>query len=128
MKTARRTIAVVPDLFFATRIAATARVAAVPLELVAAARATAMVEGATLAIVDLQAPGAVELVAALKATAPAVPVVGFFSHVETDLRRRALEAGADAVLPRSRFVNVLSELLTRGMKALRGANEGGTAS
>jgi predicted CoA-binding protein len=70
-------------------------------------------------LVDLHAPGSVALVSALKARAPALPVVGFFSHVETALRRDALAAGADAVLPRSQFVGRLAALLARGLDALR---------
>ena len=42
----------------------------------------------------------------------AVPVVGFYSHVETALRRSALEAGIDEALPRSAFTQRLPELLS----------------
>lgn len=125
----RRVLAVIPDLFFATKVAATARMAGVELELVSPQRASARhaEAPAALAILDLHAPGAVSLVASLKAAAPRVPVVGFFSHVETELRRAALEAGADAVLPRSRFVVKLADLLARGPDALRDADGAGTA-
>ena len=41
-----------------------------------------------------------------------VPLVGFFSHVETELRRNALAAGFDEVLPRSVFARDLSKILT----------------
>ena len=42
----------------------------------------------------------------------AVPVVAFFSHVETELRRKALEAGVEHVLPRSVFTQRLGEILS----------------
>src|SRR5260221_5269372 len=116
-----RVLAVIPDLFFATKVAATARASGVELELVARERAAARMTEAppTLVLLDLHAPNMVALVAALKAAAATVPVVGFFSHVETALRRDALAAGADAVLPRSQFVRTLAALLARGLEALR---------
>ena len=41
-----------------------------------------------------------------------VPVVAFFSHVETELQRKALEAGVEHVLPRSVFTRRLAEILS----------------
>ena len=116
----RTVLAVVPDLFFATKIAATAKVAGVQLELVPHQRALARANepGAALVLLDLHAPDAVALVSALKSAHPALPVVGFFSHVEVALRQAALAAGADAALPRSAFVSRLPELLQRGLAAL----------
>ncbi len=117
---ARRVLAVIPDMFFATKVAATAEAAGIALELTPPERAAerAGESSPALVLVDLHAPGSVALVSALKASAPALPVVGFFSHVETDLRRDALAAGADAVLPRSQFVARLAALLARGLEAL----------
>ncbi len=122
----RRVLAVVPDLFFAVRIAATAKSAGVELELVTPQRAAARLAEAPAALVllDLHAPDGVALVTALKAVAPATPLVGFYSHVETDLRRDALAAGADAALPRSQFVVKLAGLLQSGVVALRAADPG----
>ena len=119
--TKRLVLAVAPDLFFAVRISATARNAAVALELVPAPRAAARAAeaGVALLILDLHAPGAVTLVSALKAAQPELPVVGFYSHVETALRRSALEAGADAALPRSVFVERLPDLLKYGLEGLK---------
>jgi DNA-binding NarL/FixJ family response regulator len=117
----RRVLAVVPDLFFATRIGATALAAGVPpVEFVspphAATRAAAA--RADLVILDLHAKDAVAIITALKAAAPSTPIVGFHSHVDTELRKDALAAGADAVLPRSRFTVKLAELLEHGLFAL----------
>lgn len=116
----RRVLAVVPDLFFATKIAATAKMAGVELELVPPQRAAERMAQApaALVILDLQARDAIALVSALKLAAPKVPVVGFFSHVEVALRTSALAAGVDAVLPRSQFVVKLAALLSRGLEAL----------
>jgi len=41
-----------------------------------------------------------------------IPLMGFFSHVQTELQRDALAAGFDRVLPRSQFSKNLPELLT----------------
>jgi DNA-binding NarL/FixJ family response regulator len=123
----RQVLAIVPDLFFATKIAATARLAGVALDVVPHQGAVARGGETNVALVllDLHAPDAVALVTALKAARPALPVVGFYSHVETALRRDALAAGADAALPRSAFVARLPELLQRGPAALA-APAGGT--
>jgi two-component system cell cycle response regulator DivK len=40
-----------------------------------------------------------------------IPLVGFFSHVQRDLERRARDAGCDQVLPRSVFTARLGEIL-----------------
>lgn len=116
----RLVLAVVPDLFFAVRVSATARNAGVALELVPPPRAVARAAeaGVALLILDLHAPGAVALVGELKKTQPRLALVGFYSHVETTLRRNALEAGADAALPRSAFVERLPDLLQYGLDGL----------
>lgn len=69
--------------------------------------------GATIAIVDLDAPGAIATVTGLRASWPALRVVGFVSHVHAERIREAREAGAD-VMARSAFVNALPRLLANG--------------
>jgi CheY-like chemotaxis protein len=56
----------------------------------------------------------VDLAADLKADeqTAAVPLVGFFSHVHTDLQKNALAAGFDHVLPRSVFSRDLPQILS----------------
>jgi len=114
--TPRRVVAVVPDLFFAARIMATARHAGAVVRMAEPAAALAACRAAPpdLVIVDLHAAGdPLALVRALKADAAtaAVPVVGFYSHVDTALRDAATAAGTDHVLPRSAFTVKLPELL-----------------
>ena len=41
----------------------------------------------------------------------AVPLMGFFSHVNVDLQRQAVQAGYDEVLPRSVFTRDLPDIL-----------------
>jgi CheY-like chemotaxis protein len=106
----------VPDLFFATKIEATARAAGVTIEPVAPARALEACRAAPpdLVILDLAAGEAIAIARALKAdpVTRAIPVVGFYSHVDDATRRAALAAGVDQVLPRSAFVAGLPGLLT----------------
>jgi DNA-binding NarL/FixJ family response regulator len=113
-------LAIVPDLYFATRIAATAKAAGVELELVPPQRAVARLgtPDVSLVILEVGSREGLALVAELKRVAPAVPVVGFGAHVEAELLRDARAAGADAVLPRSQFVGRLPGLLEHGVAAL----------
>jgi len=111
----RNVLLIVPDLFFAARIrevanAVGARVTERPA-VDDAARAAAATSD--LAIVDLaEGEAAAERVRALRLAAPALRIVGFFSHVDTAARDTALAAGADEVLPRSAFTRRLPEVLT----------------
>ena len=41
-----------------------------------------------------------------------VPIIGFLSHVQTELKRQAEQAGCDLVLPRSAFAQRLSDILS----------------
>ncbi len=122
--TARRVVAVVPDLFFATRITETAARLAVTLETPAPAEALDAIRRRPpdLVILDLRAAGEPLALARALKTDPAtrsVPIVGFYPHVEGALREGALAAGVDQVLPRSAFTARLPALL---------AGEGGTQS
>lgn len=112
----RRVVAVVPDLFFATRIAGTAARLGVTLEQPEVAGALEAIRRAPpdLVILDLHAPGdPLALARALRAdpTTRALPVIGFYAHVDGELRTRALAAGLDQVLPRSAFTVRLAAIL-----------------
>ena len=113
-------IAIVPDLYFATRIAATAKAAGVELELVPLQRAAVRLgtPGVSLVLLELGNRDALGLIAELKRVAPGVPIVGFGAHVEAALLRDARAAGADVVMPRSQFVDKLPALLEHGLAAL----------
>lgn len=114
--TTRRVVAVVPDLFFATRIEATAAQLGVALEMPSPNAALAAIRRQLpdLVVLDLQAPGdPLALARALKAdpATTGLAIVGFYSHVEQALREAALAAGVDHVLPRSAFTARLPTLL-----------------
>ncbi|MDT4895239.1 MAG: hypothetical protein QOH25_316 [Acidobacteriota bacterium] len=111
-------IAVVDDMFFASKIRATAEHLGVPVRF---ARSTdealkvARAEEPSLIIADLHAQKCdpFSLAEQLKAdeTLRAVPLVGFFSHVQTELQHRAEQSGYDRVMPRSAFSKNLPEIL-----------------
>jgi hypothetical protein len=62
-------------------------------------------EGTSLTICDLDA------VDAVAAVALGTPTLGFYSHTDVDTRERALSAGFDLVVPRSRMVRELPDLV-----------------
>jgi DNA-binding NarL/FixJ family response regulator len=49
----------------------------------------------------------------------ATATLGFYSHVETETRRRAEEAGFDLVVPRSRMAREMGELVDRLARGTR---------
>jgi PleD family two-component response regulator len=118
----RRIIAAVGDLFFASKIRGTAEHLNVTVEFARAEDAlfdAAKAEVPSLVILDLHAtqPDPFAIAARLKADEQLrrVPVVGFFSHVQTELQRRAEAAGFDLVLTRSAFTKRLPEILSGGL-------------
>src|SRR6185295_16990455 len=107
-------VACLEDLFFRSKIDATARHLDLPVRFVDAA---GLVEacsepGTAAALVELN-DGALEAVRRMrqKKETRAVAVVGFLSHVDKALAQRAEEAGVTTVLPRSQFSENLPELL-----------------
>lgn len=107
-------VAAVPDLFFRAKIQTTAKQVGADVRFVplGAFAARAVELGASLAIVDLNAPGdPCAAVAELRRGAPGVRIVAFLSHVQKELAERARAAGADRVLARSAFSDGLGELL-----------------
>ena len=108
-------IACVEDLFFRSKIEATARHLNVPVRFVGAKElAPACAEaGAAAVLVELSANGAAFPAARDVCAAPAgaaIPVIGFLSHVDRKLAQEAEAAGLK-VLPRSQFSESLPDLL-----------------
>jgi CheY-like chemotaxis protein len=111
-------IAAVDDIFFASKIRAVAELLGIKVlfarstdEALEAARR----DMPSLIIADLHAQKCdpFTLAEQLKAdeTLRTVPLVGFFSHVQTELKQRAEQAGFDRVMPRSAFTKYLPEIL-----------------
>lgn len=114
----RNTIAVVDDLFFASKIRGTA--AELDVTITFARSLEAAIEAArrdspSLIICDLHARklDPLDLARQLKADKrlSSIPLLGFFSHVQTELQRQAEAAGFDRVLPRSAFTKHLAKIL-----------------
>lgn len=110
-------LALVDDLFFQAKMTETARRLGVTLQMVpngAALVAAAAPQAHKLVLVDLNAQqGALEAVAQLKAAGNAQPLVGFLSHVQTELVEQARTAGCQDVMPRSKFTAELAAILSR---------------
>jgi CheY-like chemotaxis protein len=111
-------IAVVDDLFFASKIRGTGEQVGVQIQFVKsidAAVSKAREEAPALVVVDLNAGccDAVELARAFKRddNLKTIPLLGFFSHVQTELQQDALAAGFDRVMPRSAFTKNLAQIL-----------------
>lgn len=114
----RNIIAAVDDMFFAAKIRATAESLGVRVRFARSEEAAieaCEAELPELIIVDLhsQKISAEALAKRLKADErfKNVRLLGFFSHVEMDLRERALASGFDEVIPRSAFSKNLPEIL-----------------
>ncbi len=110
-------LAAVDDLIFLSKIQQTARLIGALVEAVDPRKLEQRVAPAGVrgVILDLnhRSGSAMEALRALKAN-PAtahVPVVGFVSHVQSDLIAAARDAGCDEVLPRSAFTAQLPQLL-----------------
>ena len=102
-------LALVRDLLFATRISAAARQARTTVTILREPAALTGLPGRRL-IVDLNQPGALEAAVQWRQAATG-DVVGFVSHVDAATIARAREAGIERVLARSRFVELLPDLL-----------------
>jgi CheY-like chemotaxis protein len=114
----RSVIAVVDDLFFASKLRGTAEELGVTMKF--ARNADALLNAARrdhpdLIIFDLNSELAnpAEMARQLKADEQlrSVPLLGFFSHVQVELRQEAEAAGIDQVLPRSAFTTQLGQIL-----------------
>jgi CheY-like chemotaxis protein len=114
----RRVLVAVDDLFFAAKIRTTAEHLGVevlfPRSLDALGEA-AKDDAPALVIVDLHLqrydPFSVARLFKADEGWRETPLVGFFSHVQVELQRRAGDAGFDHVLPRSAFTKRLPEIL-----------------
>jgi hypothetical protein len=67
-------------------------------------------DGVDLVVADLDAVGPERL------GELGVPVVGFYSHVDVEMKKRAEEAGLALAIPRSRMVRELPELVERALR------------
>jgi CheY-like chemotaxis protein len=100
------------DLFFSATVIAIAKKQGMTVQLISDPNLAAekLASNPVAVILDLNfAPLA--LIEQIKAKN--IPTIGFVSHVQVELKAKALAAGCDTVLPRSAFAQRLPELLAQ---------------
>jgi DNA-binding NarL/FixJ family response regulator len=110
-----RVVALVDDLFFQMKLAETAKQLGVEVKVATNGDSLmGLMESAPrLVIVDLNARNQpLQAIEKVRQTSKGVRVVGFLSHVQTQLAAQAQAAGCDEVLPRSSFTQNLAAILS----------------
>jgi hypothetical protein len=106
-----RVVALIPDLLFGSNVAGALGAAGHEVQLVAALDGPP-VDGDVL-IVDLTADVGERIAEVARLGSPRPPVLAFYSHVETDVRAQAQDAGFELVVPRSRMAREGPTLVDR---------------
>ena len=114
----------VNDMFFAAKIRAAAQNAGREVESVKSLAQLEKLSEAppSMIIVDLNSDrldgiGAIELLKS-NPTMKGVPIIGFLSHVQVDLKEAAEGAGCDYVIPRSMFSMKLPDIAGGDLSSL----------
>jgi CheY-like chemotaxis protein len=110
-----RVVALMDDLFFQMKLAETAKQLGVEVKVATNGEALMklMESAPKLVIVDLNARSQPLLaIEKLRQVRKDIRVVGFLSHVQTELAAQAQAAGCDEVLPRSSFTQNLAAILS----------------
>jgi len=113
-----RVVAYMDDLFFQMKLAETAK--HLGLEVKVATNAESLLQlldpPPQLVIIDLNARSQpLAAMQQLRSALPQLRVIGFLSHVQTDLAERAKAAGFDEIMPRSKFSLNLPDILASAM-------------
>ncbi len=115
----KKVLAVVEDLLFTVKIHETAKRAGVEVEFLKSEKDVLekAKERPLLIILDLNNNGVhpLKLIAKLKANSEfkGISLIGYLSHLQAELKQKALEAGCDIVLARSAFSQNLPQILKR---------------
>jgi len=106
-------VAVLDDLMFTVKISDAAKRAGVPVEFVKTAEeALRRADGAMAMILDLNfAPPALIVDMKSREATRSIPLIGYVSHVQTDVIVQARQSGCDTVMARSAFVQKLNEMM-----------------
>jgi len=113
-----RIIAVLDDMFFSSKIREAAKSTGVNVEILK--NTNGLIKSLasalpTLIIVDLNSKKLVplDLIKELKSSQELkrVPTLGYLSHVQEELKKEAINAGFDVVMPKSRFSRELALIL-----------------
>ena len=113
-----RVVAYMDDLFFQMKLAETAK--HLGLEVKVATNAESLLQlldpPPQLVIIDLNARSQpLAAMQQLRSALPQLRVIGFLSHVQTDLAEQAKAAGFDEIMPRSKFSINLPDILASAM-------------
>jgi CheY-like chemotaxis protein len=120
-----RVAALIPDLLFGSKVQSALQTAGHEVDLITGElELWGEIDGIDLLVIDLTSPDVdgVELFETLATGGELHEVrsLGFFAHVEPEVRERALQAGFDLVVPRSRMAREGAQLVDRLL-----TNEGG---
>ena len=110
-----RVVALMDDLFFQMKLAETAKQLGIQVKVATSPDALLpLLEPAPkLVIIDLNGRNQpLQAVERIRAAKNGVRVIGFLSHVQTELAEQAQAAGCDQVLPRSVFTRDLATILS----------------
>ncbi len=114
----QKILALVDDLFFSEKIRATSKSCGIPVHILDSSAELLRETEANptgLVIIDLNGHNTqpFESIKAIrsKPQLKGVSLLGFFSHVQMELKEKALEAGCDRILPRSAFSQDLAKIL-----------------
>ncbi len=99
-----RIVVIAPELLLGTRVSETLTAAGHEVAL-APTIAEASLDGTELVVADLEHSEPEALVAL------GVPLLGFYPHTDAELRQQAESAGVDLVVPRSKLVREMPELV-----------------
>ena len=115
---ARKLLALVDDLFFTVKIQDAAKKCGLAVDFLSDPKdllARAAVEKPALIIFDLNFDAAdpIQRILALKSDSrlQSIPLLAYVSHVQVELRQKAVDAGCDTVLARSAFSSQLQNIL-----------------
>jgi CheY-like chemotaxis protein len=125
-----RVAALIPDLLFGSKVQSALQTAGHEVDLITGElEAWDEVGGIDLLVIDLTSPdvNGVELFETLASGGELHEVrsLGFFAHVEPEVRERALQAGFDLVVPRSRMAREGAALVDRLLSAEPGETDPG---
>ena len=104
-----RVAALIPDLLFGSKVQAMLTAGGHDVVMTGPGDLRERAAGADVLVVDLTAEADARIAAA---EGLGVRTLAFYSHVEADVRERALAAGFDRVVPRSRMAREGAELVT----------------
>jgi hypothetical protein len=109
-----RVVAFIPDLLFGSNVVGALQAGGHDTVLVGRGEEVAgALADADVLVVDLTAEVSARLEVVRPVLAGEVRSLAFFSHVETDVRAAAQEAGFDLVVPRSRMARAGADLVTQ---------------